>query len=367
MGNWRKTIFPLVFSLVLASYTTYAALDTFVIEQVEGDVSFDSGLFDDITSSKEEKTSSSEQITSSSDEQPASSGEQPSSSSEVSSSSSSEEEPIEEPGPWTEDPVLTDNSYTDDKMAITINSEYVEVLNKDKETVQTKVYYADIRLKSVAYLKTCMAKDKYGLKVTEKTSTMARRMDAIFAFNGDYYGAQERGYVLRNGTSFRDKAKASDKDKGDLAIYTDGSFEYFKEKEYTLKEIQEKKTADGIRAYQVFSFGPQLVGNGERLVGENDEVAVYSKLGNQRCSLGVIGKLHYFVAICDGRLSDSWGMDLYQMADFMISKGCKSAYNLDGGGSATFYWNGEVLNRPNTNGDDDIGERAISDCVYLAA
>ena len=59
-------------------------------------------------------------------------------------------------------------------------------------------------------------------------------------------------------------------------------------------------------------------------------------------------------------------MELYQIADYMISKGCKSAYNLDGGGSATIWFNGKVLNRPNTNGDNDIKEREISDCVYIA-
>ena len=116
----------------------------------------------------------------------------------------------------------------------------------------------------------------------------------------------------------------------------------------------------------MFSFGPTLVLNGERNVSETDEVAVFSTLGNQRCSIGFVDDLHYVFAVCDGRLSDSWGMCLYQMADFMISKGCKIAYNLDGGGSATMYFNGKLINRPNTNGAKDIGEREISDCVYIA-
>lgn len=364
MPNFRKIAFPLLFSLILASYTTYAALDTFVIEQVEGDVSFDSGFFD-FSESTNDKTSKVETSKTSSREETKSSSEASTHSSDLFSEASSEPEIID--GPFTVEPVLTENSYTDRHIAISIGEEDVDVWNKDHVNVQTKVYYADVRLSSIKYLKTALAKDKYGQKIVEKTSSMAARNNAIFAVNGDYYGAQERGYVLRNGSVFRKSAKLVDKDKGDLAIFTDGSFEYFKEADHSLAEVQAMKEEEGHKAYQVFSFGPQLVKDGQRNVGEKEEVAVYSKLGNQRCSIGIVDELHYVFAVCDGRLSDSWGMDLYQMADYMIGRDCVSAYNLDGGGSATFWFNGKVLNRPNTNGDKDIGEREISDCVYIAA
>ena len=41
----------------------------------------------------------------------------------------------------------------------------------------------------------------------------------------------------------------------------------------------------------------------------------------------------------------------------------KTAYNLDGGGSSTLYFNGQVINKPTTNGN--ISERAVSDIVYI--
>jgi exopolysaccharide biosynthesis protein len=40
-----------------------------------------------------------------------------------------------------------------------------------------------------------------------------------------------------------------------------------------------------------------------------------------------------------------------------------TAYNLDGGGSSTLYFNGEVINNP-SNGRTD-GEREVSDIVYI--
>ena len=51
------------------------------------------------------------------------------------------------------------------------------------------------------------------------------------------------------------------------------------------------------------------------------------------------------------------------MAEVMKSYGVKTAYNLDGGGSSTMYFNGQVINKPTTNGN--ISERAVSDIVYI--
>lgn len=48
----------------------------------------------------------------------------------------------------------------------------------------------------------------------------------------------------------------------------------------------------------------------------------------------------------------------------MDSLGVKTAYNLDGGGSSTMYFNGEVINQLTTNGKS-IQERSVSDIVYI--
>ena len=63
-------------------------------------------------------------------------------------------------------------------------------------------------------------------------------------------------------------------------------------------------------------------------------------------------------------LSESEGLSLYQLAEVMKSYGAKTAYNLDGGGSSTLYFNGQVINKPTTGGNK-ISERAVSDIVYI--
>jgi len=45
----------------------------------------------------------------------------------------------------------------------------------------------------------------------------------------------------------------------------------------------------------------------------------------------------------------------------MTGLGATTAYNLDGGGSSTMYFNGVVVNQP-SNG----GERGTSDILYVA-
>lgn len=84
---------------------------------------------------------------------------------------------------------------------------------------------------------------------------------------------------------------------------------------------------------------------------------------NPRTAIGIIDDLHYVFVVSDGRTSESDGLSLYELASFMKELGVKYAYNLDGGGSSTLYFNGEVINNPTTTGRS--GERSVSDIVYI--
>ena len=112
----------------------------------------------------------------------------------------------------------------------------------------------------------------------------------------------------------------------------------------------------------LLAFGPSLVENGEITVDTNSEVG-QSMASNPRTAIGIIDENHYIIVVSDGRTSESEGLSLYQLAEVMKSYGVKTAYNLDGGGSSTLYFNGQVINKPTTNGT--ISERAVSDIVYI--
>ena len=242
---------------------------------------------------------------------------------------------------------VTDSSYKDENISINLTETTVN---------NTQVYLADVTVSSSEYLKTAFAQNAFGTNVTAKTSETATDNNAILAVNGDYYGANSTGYVIRNGVVYRDTVRENS-NNGDLAIYKDGSFKIIYEDQISAEQL----VKDGV--INLLAFGPALVENGEIAVGTNEEVG-QAMASNPRTAIGIIDENHYIIVVSDGRTSESKGLSLYQMAEVMKSYGVKTAYNLDGGGSSTLYFNGQVINKPTTGGNR-ISERAVSDIVYI--
>ena len=242
---------------------------------------------------------------------------------------------------------VTNSSYKDENISINLTETTVN---------HTQVYVADVTVSSSEYLKTAFAQNSFGTNVTAKTSVTAADNDAILAVNGDYYGANSSGYVIRNGVVYRDTVRENS-NNGDLAIYKDGSFKIIYEDQISADQL----VKDGV--VNLLAFGPALVENSEIAVGTNEEVG-QAMASNPRTAIGIIDENHYIIVVSDGRTSESKGLSLYQMAEIMKSYGVKTAYNLDGGGSSTLYFNGQVINKPTTGGNK-ISERAVSDIVYI--
>ena len=247
--------------------------------------------------------------------------------------------------PEPETPVTTDTSYRDGNITVTLTEYRIH---------DTTVHVADVTLTSAEYLKTAFAKNTYGRNVTQRTSEIADSVNAILAINGDYYGAQRSGYVIRGGVLYRASAA---RDAEDLVIWRDGSFSIVSESDVTAEALLEQG------AWDVLSFGPALVRDGAIRVSESDEVG-RAMASNPRTAIGVIDGLHYVFIVCDGRTDDSAGLSLYELAEFMQSLGVTTGYNLDGGGSSTMVVLGNVVNVPTTNGKRS-SERSVSDIVYI--
>ncbi len=306
---------------LLIIFTAYVALDTFVIPKVYA-------VYEEESAEEEtEKTDDTAAVASSSDDD------------------EEKDDEGEDKEDKTAEAAVTDTSYEDGNISVTLTTvrEY-----------DTDIYIADITVSSPEYLKTALAKGLFGRNVTETTSAMADDNDAVIAVNGDFYGARSGGYVIRNGVLLRNTAV---KGQEDLVIYHDGSFEIVCEDDVTAEELLDKG------AVQVLSFGPGLIEEGEITVDENDEVG-RAMASNPRTAIGVIDSLHYVFVVSDGRTDKSSGLTLMELACVMKSLGCVSAYNLDGGGSSTMVFMGEVVNSPTTGGSR-IKERSVSDIVYI--
>lgn len=309
----HKYLWAFIYGFILTVFTVYALLDTFVIARVY--------------EVPEQPVTSTDKIT------------------ETQTDTQTETETETVTAPSTE-PVMTNSSYTDGNISVQI-TEY-----RYKET---NVYVADIVVSSPEFLKTAFAKGVYGKNITAKTSETAKSVNAVIAINGDYYGAREKGYVIRNGTLYRSKGSSKNQD---LVIYEDGSMQIINESDITAEELLQNG------AYHVLSFGPGLLSDGEITVSKNYEVTV-ATYSNPRTAIGLVDELHYVFVVADGRTSDNDGLSLYELAEFMRDElGAVVAYNLDGGGSSTMVFNGTVINEPTTNGDS-IKERSVSDIVYI--
>lgn len=304
----------MVFALILAAYTVYAALDTFVIVRV---------LTPDTlpTATAEASTAPTEAPT---------------------AAPTAAEPPAEQA---TTAPISTDTEYHDDQIDIVLTTMRVE---------NTTVYVADVQIADISLLKTALAGNTYARNLTETTSVQAANAGAILAINGDYYGAQERGYVLRNGVLYRASAQSG---TDALVIGADGNFRIINEGETSADTL----VREG--AWQVLTFGPALVKDGQVTVRSSDEVG-RAMTSNPRTAIGQISEGHYLLVVSDGRTKESTGLSLRQLAELMQSLGAQIAYNLDGGGSSTMVFQGRVVNSPTTNGRS-IRERSVSDIVYI--
>lgn len=235
-------------------------------------------------------------------------------------------------------------TYSDSKSKITV-TQY--------RAYDSNIYVADVEVTDGTSILSAFANNTYGRNITDTTSDMAEENNAVLAINGDYYGARQSGYVIRNGVVYRNQGSNGE----DMLISKDGTLSFISESDTTTDSLLQKQ------AWQVLSFGPVLVENGEVAVTENDEVGM-AMASNPRTAIGTVAKNHYLFVVSDGRTSESAGLSLYELANFMKSLGATNVYNLDGGGSSTMVFQGEVVNNPTTNGNK-ISERAVSDILYI--
>ncbi|MDR2043220.1 MAG: phosphodiester glycosidase family protein [Clostridium sp.] len=261
---------------------------------------------------------------------------------ENASSESSSNGELDTDQKYASETLLTDTSYEDENISIQI--ETVRVYD-------TTVHIADIKINDIRYLKTALADNQYGRNINDTTSAIASIHNAIFAINGDYYGFRDDGYVLRNGTLYRQSGSGE-------ALVLDASGNLSSVSENTL-------SADTLKsAWQIWSFGPALIEDEGIAVGPNSEISGRSSNSNPRTAIGQIEPLHYIAVVSEGRTSDNEGLSLYQLAEVFAERGCNIAYNLDGGGSSTMVLNGKIINNPTTNGRR-VQEREVSDIVYI--
>lgn len=336
MKKWNPKLSGFLYGILLLSYTGYALLDSFVIPHPMQNVvassqqsNSQSTLAESVEAQINQKLNAAETEESSMTDSDTKELDQTETQTNA-SNSSLEGSPI--------------GNYSDSKTKINLTK---------YRAYDSSIYVADVTVSDVSDLKTALAQNTYGRNITEQTSSIASDNQAVLAINGDYYGARQSGYVIRNGQLYRDSSSG----KEAAAILTNGDFQFITEGETSADTLLQNG------AWQVFSFGPVLLKEGNISVSENEEVGM-AMASNPRTAIGRIGKNHYVFVVSDGRTEESAGLSLYELASFMKELGVSDAYNLDGGGSSTMVFQGNIINNPTTNGHS-FEERAVSDILYI--
>lgn len=131
-------------------------------------------------------------------------------------------------------------------------------------------------------------------------------------------------------------------------------------------EISTATVPDLAGAQQAIGGGPTLVRRGRRMKIVPPQVDSYEATSmlerHPRTAIGWNAQ-EFILAVVDGRQKNlSVGMTLEELGDTMFKLGCTDAMNLDGGGSATLWYDGRVRNSP-----CDGRERPIANALVVTS
>ncbi len=236
-------------------------------------------------------------------------------------------------------------SYEDDTISISITQ---------GRAYETDYWVARIKLIEPGQMRTTSARG-FDASRTVRGLTLAGRVNAVFAINGDYFSYIPDGYLIRNGEKYRDLPSG----KRDVLLVDDLGDFY----QLPMAARADIDAFSGNPIMNSFNFGPSLVIDGVRVEEffENNNAAFKPR---QRMAIAQVkrGSLEYVAVACAGPRGHNTGLTLEEFSQLVYDQGVENAYNLDGGNSTMMMFNGAYVNT------GDLGNiRDISDIIYFVS
>ncbi|MDD5603067.1 MAG: phosphodiester glycosidase family protein [Eubacteriales bacterium] len=191
---------------------------------------------------------------------------------------------------------------------------------------------------------------KYG----EPTSHIAKNNSAVAAINAGGFldseaegwtgtGGIPDGYIIHEGKVIYNLYNDENVKIDTVSFTNEGMLIVGK---YSINELLKLGVIEGV------SFGPPLIINGKPTIPEGSDGGWGAA---PRTVIGQKANGEIIMMVIDGRKISKWGATLKDCQDILLQMGAVNASNLDGGSSATMYYNGKVINKP----ADALGERAV--------
>lgn len=225
-----------------------------------------------------------------------------------------------------------------------------------REVHDGSVYtFSEVKLADPSQFRRHLAGGEYGSEMQYLTTEMAASVNAVVASAGDFYRFRDFGAVVYEGVARRVEGTYAETcyidRQGDMHFTYGGDVT-------TVEQVQAFVDEHDINFS--LAFGPVLVDDYQLVehtwygVGEITE-------GYARAALCQMAPLHYIVAAAN---TTGAHQDIPTVANFakhIAATGCRMAYCLDGGQTATIVMNDALINRP-VYGQ----QRKISDIIYFA-
>ncbi|MBO5534393.1 MAG: phosphodiester glycosidase family protein [Clostridia bacterium] len=215
----------------------------------------------------------------------------------------------------------------------------------------TTIQLVYVKISDPSQMRTAMA-DRYGTTRLAYPEVLAERNNAVLAVNGDFFNMHNRGYLVRQGETYRTRADT----QLDILIIDDkGDFHILRDPTNEMVAAFEGKIINS------FNFGPALIMDGEEILPpKRIDAGTFRKAQRMvACQLGPLSYL--FVATEGPENKGSEGLTLEEMIHFLHELKVPLAYNLDGGSSSSV-----VLGGTKINGMSNKKKRTLCDILYFS-
>lgn len=217
----------------------------------------------------------------------------------------------------------------------------------------TSVYtFSEIKIADPSQFRRYLAGDAYDSKVLQTTSHMSSLTNAVVASAGDYYAYRFPGVVVMDGQVMRANPGVPDNcyitKNGDLLMERNQDLDTLQ------KFVRRKNISFGL------SFGPILVQDGKPVSIPHYPMGEISSQFT-RAAICQMDSLHYLL-IAVNMEPHAWRtINIWEFQEAVAATGCRQAYTIDGGQTATIVMDNRVINQVNYG-----NERNISDMIYFA-
>ena len=215
--------------------------------------------------------------------------------------------------------------------------------------------FSEVKVSHPSQFRRHLAGGEYGSDMQYLTTEMAASVNAVVASAGDFYRFRDFGAVVYEGEAKRVEGTYAE------TCYIDrqGNMHFtYAGDVLTVEDVQEFVDEHDIRFS--LAFGPILVDNYEEVPHSQYGVGEITE-GYARAALCQMDDLHYIVVAANTTGMYQEIPTVKQFRKNIMATGCRMAYCLDGGQTATIVMNDELRNRP-VYGQ----QRKISDIIYFA-